>query len=221
MPYSGVVQQLCAHVLAAQSGKARLLVAIAGPPGAGKSTIAEELVTALHAQTGAQSAALVPMDGFHLDNAELHQKGLFAVKGAPETFDTADFLAFVETVRADQGALTYPLFDRAQDKTLPDAANLPAAARIVVFEGNYLLLQRAGWSALAAMFDLTALMSVPLPELRARLVARWLDHGLDQAQAEARADGNDMVNARTILEQSRAPDLMLVTQADGRVVIAP
>lgn len=219
MPHSGVIEQLCARTLASQDAGRRVLVAVTGPPGAGKSTIAADLVTALRAQQGAERAALVAMDGFHLDNSELHAEGLLSVKGAPETFDTTGFLALVQDVRADKGDLRYPLFDRAQDKTLPDAANLPAATRIVVFEGNYLLLQRAGWSSLAGMFDLTAFLTVPLPVLRARLVARWLEYGLSQADAAARADSNDMANARTVLEHSGSPDLVLVTQSDGQITM--
>lgn len=219
MPHTRVVEQLCTQVMSAQSGTARVLVAVAGPPGAGKSTLAAELVMALCAQTGENNAALVPMDGFHLDNEELRIRGLLARKGAPETFDTSAFVALVAAVRKDKGDLTYPLFDRASDKTLAHAANLPATARIVVFEGNYLLLQQGRWTALSGMFDVTASLSVPLPVLRARLIARWLDHGLTKRDAEARAMRNDMVNAHTVRDHSAPADLMLLTQADGQITI--
>lgn len=219
MPHTRVVQQLCTQVMSAQSGTERVLVAVAGPPGAGKSTLAADLVLALRAQTGENNAALVPMDGFHLDNEELRLRGLLARKGAPETFDTSAFFALVAAVREDKGDLTYPLFDRALDKTLSDAATLPAAARIVVFEGNYLLLQQGRWAALSGMFDVTVLLSVPLPVLRARLVARWLEHGLTKRDAEARAMSNDMVNARTVRDHSAPADLTLITQSDGQITI--
>ena len=219
MPHTRVVQQLCTQVMSAQSGTARVLVAVAGQPGAGKSTLAADLVLALRAQTGENNAALVPMDGFHLDNEELRLRGLLARKGAPETFDTSAFFALVAAVREDKGDLTYPLFDRAFDKTLSDAATLPTAARIVVFEGNYLLLQQGLWAALSGMFDVSVLLSVPLPVLRARLVARWLEHGLTKRDAEARAMSNDMVNARTVRDHSAPADLTLITQSDGQITI--
>ncbi|MBR3372216.1 MAG: uridine kinase [Rhodobacteraceae bacterium] len=217
--HEGVASQLADHVLARQRGDKRLLVALAGPPGAGKSTLAADLVTRLCAQAGPGSAALVPMDGFHLDNADLQAKGLLERKGAPETFDGAGFVSLVQAVRADQGKIAYPLFDRAQDKTLPGAGTLDTNARIAVFEGNYLLLSTGDWAGLAGLFDMTVLIDVPLPVLRARLVARWLDHGLSQPRAEARADSNDMVNARTVLGQSAEPDLCLRVQSDGRITV--
>lgn len=193
----------------------RVLVAIAGAPGAGKSTLAAELVAMINARDGDGTAALLPMDGYHLDNAELDAKGLRAVKGAPNTFDVEGFVSLVRRVRQTKGDLRYPLFDRALDKTVPDAGHLAANTPVVVFEGNYVLLPDCGWADLNPLFDVTVMLSVPLPVLRARLIERWLSYGLPLADAEARAEGNDMVNAITVITTSVAADLTLGSDAAG------
>jgi pantothenate kinase len=193
----------------------RILVGIAGPPGSGKSTLAAAVVGRLNA--GAASgpvAALVPMDGFHLDNADLEARGLRAVKGAPETFDAAGFVALVRRLRDPGRDLRYPLFDRAADRTLPDAGRLRAGIEVVVVEGNYLLLTEGDWAELAPFFDVTVMIAPPMPVLEARLVERWLGHGLPLEEAGRRARGNDLANARRVLDGSRPADLLL---SDGAV----
>lgn len=187
----------------------RVLVAIAGAPGSGKSTLAEGLVDVIRARDGNTAAAVVPMDGFHLDNADLDAQGLRAVKGAPQTFDVDGFVALVRAIRANSGAVRYPLFDRALDRTLPDAGTLAADTPVVVFEGNYLLLDEPGWADLSSCFDVTVMLSVPLDELRARLIDRWRGHGLSPADAVARAESNDIVNARRVIANSAAAHLTI------------
>lgn len=213
----GGVADLSKRIVSARDGHQRVLVALAGPPGAGKSTLAAALKEAVCAEAGRGSAELVPMDGFHLDNAELHRRGLFAVKGAPETFDAAGFVALVRNARKAVDDLPYPIFDRANDRTLQDAAILKAQTRFVIFEGNYLLLQQGDWAELSGLFDVTVLLTAPISVLRGRLVGRWLKHGLSQRDAEARAEGNDMVNARTVLNASGSAHIRLSTQSDGRI----
>lgn len=112
----------------------RVLVAIAGPPGSGKSTFAQELAMRL-----GQDAAVLPMDGFHLDNATLDRMDLFQRKGAPETFDSEGFVRLVRALRT-QDSVAYPTFDRQNDRTIPDGGKIHAATRFVLIEGNYLLL---------------------------------------------------------------------------------
>lgn len=194
---------------ALQAGE-RSVVAIAGPPGSGKSTLAAHVVQSVKL-TSEVAAALLPMDGFHLDNDTLDARSLRAVKGAPDTFDAEGFVALMDKVRQGEADLRYPLFDRAQDRTLPEARLLAADTPLVVVEGNYLLLQQGAWAGLNALFDLTVMLAPDLGEIEARLIARWLDHGLPQAQAEARARENDLPNARTVLAQSAEPDLRLGT----------
>lgn len=187
---------------AAVNGGARRIIAIAAPPGAGKSTLAKALVRRLNA--GGPVAALVPMDGFHLDNAVLEDRGLLTRKGAPETFDAAGFRGVLERIRRDDGAeVAIPRFDPRRDIAIAGAAVVVPEHRIVVCEGNYLLLKAAPWDALAALWDLTVWVEVPDTELKRRLVQRWLDHGMDPDAAEARAEGNDMRNARLIRTGSR------------------
>ena len=181
----------------------RTLVGIAGPPGAGKSTVAEHVVGAL-----SLPAALVPMDGFHLDNSVLADRGLLSQKGAPETFDVVGFLRLIKALQASK-PMRYPTFDRVADRTVPDAGLVTAETRIVVVEGNYVLLQQPVWCDLFALFDLTVMLCVPHDVLRVRLIDRWRNHGLTEAEAIARADGNDMLNVDTVQQFSRRADAIL------------
>lgn len=208
---SEAVAKIVSALASAPDKQGRKLVGIAGAPASGKSTLAAQLVADLQRSTGPKAAALVPMDGFHLDNAELDAMGLRHLKGAPQTFDVAGFVKLVRAVRAQADTLRYPLFDRAQDKTLPDAGQLDRDVPIIVFEGNYLLLRDPSWSDLRDLFDLTVMLSVPMDELRDRLVARWLTYRLTHDQAVARAESNDIPNARLVIAKSAPADLTLAS----------
>lgn len=182
----------------------RALVAIAGAPGSGKSTLAEALAQALELE--GRRVQVVPMDGFHLDNRLLEVKGLLHKKGAPETFDLPGFAALLTRLRAG-GAVVCPLFDRSRDVAMAGALEVSEACDAVILEGNYLLFDQPGWRDLAPVWDLSIRLQVPQPELRQRLVQRWIDHGLSQNKAEARADGNDMLNARLVADHALPADL--------------
>lgn len=198
------VADILAH-LPARPG-ARFLLALAGPPATGKSTLAERLTQRLSAQ--GRQAALLPMDGFHLDNRLLAARGLLARKGAPETFDSDGFLAMIRRVKAG-GEVVVPVFDRDRDIAIAGAAIIGRETGIVVVEGNYLLFDRPPWRDLAALWDLSVFLTAPEPTLRDRLVARWLHHGLDAAAALARAEANDLPNARLILAHRLPASLVL------------
>lgn len=185
----------------------RVVVAIAGAPGSGKSTLAHDLAGRL-----GPDAAVLPMDGFHLDNTRLEPLGLLARKGAPQTFDAAGFVRLVGALRGAD-AVPYPTFDRARDITVPGGGEIAPTTRFVLVEGNYLLLRTPPWSDLKALFDLTVFLNVPEPVLKSRLVARWLEHGLSPDEALARAQGNDMINARLVLDGSAVADFTVVNDA--------
>lgn len=213
------IAQLCDRIMSLQSGTQRVLVALAGPPGSGKTTFAAQLAQGLNDCAGSHVAAVLPMDGFHLDNDQLSALGLLHRKGAPETFDVPGFVRLVTAVRNDNGQVRYPTFDRVADRVLPDAQSLGPETRFVIFEGNYLLLQQGEWAALREFFDATVMLCADRAKLRERLVSRWLEHGLTAAQAGLRADSNDMVNVALVQDHSAKPDLMLITQADDEIIL--
>lgn len=186
--------------MAGQTG--RLLVAIAGPPGAGKSTLAEGLAQQI------DGAAVVPMDGFHLDNRVLQARGLLARKGAPETFDVAGFSAVVTRLQGED-EVVIPVFDRARDIAIAGARVIGPDVRVVLVEGNYLLLDAPPWRALAPCWGLTIGIEVPMAVLTARLIQRWRDHGLDMAAATARAMGNDIPNAARVVAGAVRADMII------------
>lgn len=122
-----------AQVLAEQGG--RRLLGVAGPPGAGKSTLAAGLAAAL-----GPLAVLVPMDGFHLASNQLHRLGLADWKGAPETFDAAGLVALLRRLRSTEDEVVYaPTFDRDLEEPIAGAIAVPRTVPLVVIEGNYLL----------------------------------------------------------------------------------
>ncbi len=195
----------------------RLLAAIVGPPGSGKSTLAAAVVDNINDDTDGL-AALVPMDGYHLDNEELIARGLLRCKGAPETFAVESLLELISAIRNTGGDIRYPTFDRSLDATVPNGGLLKHDVPIVVVEGNYLLLDRPIWRQLAPLFDVTVFLNPPKAELKRRLVDRWLHYGFSPSEAERKALGNDMVNAELVLDSSLPADLCLsqkTEQADS------
>lgn len=187
----------------------RYLVAIAGAPGSGKSTLGDHLAHAINSQRPA-FAAVVPMDGFHLDDAVLREKGSLARKGAPFTFDTGGMLALLKRLKANTEAeIAVPLFDRSLEISRAGARMIPQTTPLILIEGNYLLLDQQPWSEIRGICDLTVFLVVPLAELERRLVRRWLDHGYAPAEAVAKAAGNDLTNARLVQDFSVAADFIL------------
>lgn len=199
---------LWGRIAAAVRAEGRTVVALAAPPGAGKSTLAAMLAGEAEAALGAGRAIVVPMDGFHLDNRVLEARGLLARKGAPESFDAAGFVAMVGRLRRE-AEVAIPLFDRERDLAIAGAAVVGEGHRLVIVEGNYLLLDHPPWDRLAGAWDLAIGIAVPRAVLAERLVQRWLDHGLDPGAARARAFGNDLPNADLVLARSRPADLVV------------
>ena len=189
-------EALVQRCLALPQGAGRNLIAIAGAPASGKSTLASDLTAAL--QKAGRQARLIPMDGFHMDNAVLQARGLLKRKGAPETFDADGFIVQMQRVKAG-GEVVYPTFDRARDLSVAGAAVLDADCDLAVVEGNYLLFDEAPWQSLAGLWDISIWCDTPESVLRERCVQRWLDHDHTPEEAIARAEGNDMANARRII----------------------
>ncbi|MBI1171646.1 nucleoside/nucleotide kinase family protein [bacterium] len=181
----------------------RFIAALAGPPGAGKSTLAEAVVEALGPE-----ARVVPMDGFHYDDAILNARGQRNRKGAPETFDVAGYRHLLSRL-VDEDEVAIPVFDRELELSRGSADLVTAAHRFLVTEGNYLLLNEAPWTDLADFFDMTVFIDVPESELDRRLLERWAFYGKTPEAARAWIDGNDMPNIRRVVHGSRTADFMV------------
>jgi pantothenate kinase len=182
----------------------RVLLGLAGAPAAGKSTLARRLVTGVDERLGAGTAAYVPMDGFHLANAQLDRLGLRDRKGAPETFDVDGYVHLLRRLRGDRQRPVYaPDFDRRLDEPVAAGLVVPPEARLVVTEGNYLADDGPGWEHVRDLLDELWYVEVP-PELRERrLLRRHVRGGRSEAEARDFIAASERPNARRV-ERSRA-----------------
>ena len=194
-------------IRAKASGFSRFMVAIAGAPASGKSTLAERLRDALIAS--GESAIVVPMDGFHYDDAILNARGHRPRKGAPHTFDAAGFEVLLKRIRTGESNIAIPVFDRSMELARAGADIVDDKAKFIIVEGNYLLLNLEPWNRLRPLFDLTIYLKVPLEELEQRLVNRWLSLGFDMDYARNWIASNDILNIREVISNSATADLVV------------
>ncbi|BBG05158.1 phosphoribulokinase/uridine kinase family protein [Pseudonocardia autotrophica] len=195
--------------------RGRALLGVAGAPGAGKTTLALALVRALTA-TGLP-VVHVPMDGFHLADVELARLGRRDRKGAPDTFDAAGYAALLQRLRGaparEPGPVYAPAFDREIEQPVAGSVPVPAECRLVVSEGNYLLVDTPPWRAVRAAFDEIWFHETDQALRRERLVARHVRFGKSPEHARAWVERTDEPNAR-LVETSRGRADLVVTCAD-------
>jgi len=203
------VRGLTARLLTAADAKpGRFLLGITGPPGAGKSTLANALVASV-VDEGRQ-AGLAPLDGFHLSNETLDSLGLLSVKGAPETFDAEAFVGYLRRLRDDpRTTVLWPDFDRREERAVPDAISIVASTRLVITEGNYLLLEQPPWHEVRKLLDLAWYLDVPTEILRRRLIDRAMAYGRPAGHAVRHVDESDLRNAELVARTKHLADLII------------
>jgi pantothenate kinase len=209
--FAGLVQR--ARGLVADGRRA--VLGITGAPAAGKTTLAEHLVAALApappAGLGAGTwLAHVPMDGFHLADVELDRLGTRDRKGAPDTFDALGYAALLRRLREDTDEMIYaPGFERVIEQPIAGAIAVPRAARLIISEGNYLLLDDPRWHAVRPLLSEVWYVELDRPERLRRLVERHLRFGKDEPSAIEWATGTDERNARIIAATRDGADLIV------------
>jgi pantothenate kinase len=201
------VDALSDNIIHCAEGHKRFIVAIAGPPGAGKSTLAMQLFSALTKKS--VQTRIISMDGFHLDNVILAQRNISNRKGAPATFDTAGFIHLMKRLTNFEDHVVIPAFDRDRDLSIAGAGIVSTSDRVLIVEGNYLLLKHAPWAELNQFWDQTIFIKPAMKALEQRMLDRWLDHGLDAKAAETRALSNDIPNAHYVLQNSSDADIQI------------
>ncbi|WP_224789450.1 nucleoside/nucleotide kinase family protein [Pseudomonas fluorescens] len=191
----------------------RIVVALAGPPGAGKSTVSEALVEALNRFIPG-SAAVIPGDGFHYDDAVLGSLNLLDRKGSPDTFDVGGFRNLLLRLRANnEPTVAVPVFDRTLEISRAAGRLVSSDVKYLIVEGNYLLLNRAPWSSLRDCFDATIMLQVDRKTLEARLLDRWRSLGFDESASCEKVRRNDLPNAEFVMSASLAADFTLTDSA--------
>ncbi|HQZ14038.1 MAG TPA: nucleoside/nucleotide kinase family protein [Devosia sp.] len=185
---------LVTHAHGLAGGNRRVALGIAGGPGVGKSTLAVELVAALNAETPGR-AAYVPMDGFHMRHAKLVALGTDADKGMPHTFEGAAFADFLERLKAADGPVSGPGYSRKIEDVVEDAFTVDGGVKLLVVEGNYLLLANSPWWRIKPLLESSVFIEVPRETVRERLMKRHGEEGLfSEARNREHVERVDLAN---------------------------
>jgi pantothenate kinase len=202
--------RLVPHILELESqARHRIAIGFAGGPGTGKSTLAAELVTMLNAVRPG-SAALVPMDGFHMKHAKLEAMGQTDRKGAPHTFEGADFVNFLHHLKHATGPVSGPGYSRKIEDTVDDAFTVQPDVRVLIVEGNYLLLTEGPWAGVKPQLDYSVFVDVPRDLVQARLLKRHGEEGLfTEERNRAHIERNDMPNYDLVSQSQDRADVVI------------
>lgn len=177
------------------------LLGLTGAPGSGKSTLAAAIASE-------HGGVVVPMDGFHLAQAELVRRGLRDRMGAPDTFDAEGYAALLSRIAAGEDDVLAPVFDRTVEEPVPDALAVPPSG-LVVTEGNYLLLDEPRWRAVRAHVDVVWHLRVDDDLRRSRLHTRHVEFGKTPAETDSWMARVDDPNAALVEAAALRADRIL------------
>ena len=216
---SDTLERLAEDAIALADSRPRAVLGIAGSPGAGKSTLVAELLARICDRKGEGWAAHIPMDGFHLADEQLRRLGALERKGAPETFDPAGYAQLLERVAMETDAPVYaPGFDRTLEQPLAAALVVLPTARLVVTEGNYLLLDHPAWQRARQAMDQVWFVTSREALRVERLVARHVEFGKSPDAAQAWVAGTDQRNAELVSPTATTADVVILNSADGWLI---
>ena len=192
--------------------KKRVILAIAGPPTSGKSTIAKKIFEHFNLKQH-DFSSILPMDGFHYDDTHLISAGLRDRKGAIETFDFGGFYNTLKRIRdMNEQEVAVPVFDREIEIARAGARIVSSNVSLIIVEGNYLLIDLYPWSQLRSFFDVKVFLNVPKIIVRERLINRWKHYKIPSDEINKKLEKNDLPNAELIYTRSSGADYLMVNK---------
>lgn len=213
------------RILQQDYSKKRILVAIGGPPGSGKSAFAATLKACINAYKNEDLAVTVGLDGWHFSNLYLdrhyfkkedHRILLRQIKGSPETFDTMAIREFL-SLAPEVDQLSFPVYSRQAHDPIPNAGSIRKFHRILILEGNYWLLNSPPWIDFQSTFDCRIAL-VANPEILLNgLRDRHLRGGKSLNWIENHIHHVDLVNIKLVLSQMTPVDI-IVKKYDNRII---
>ncbi len=186
--------------------KSRYFIALSGPPASGKSTISQKLANDLSAKE--YNSSILQMDGFHYDDLILKEKKLLLKKGAPETFDVMGLINFVSRLQKEDDVVI-PIFDRSLELSRSSAVIISKNTKVIIVEGNYILLNSYPWCELHKFFNTTVMINCEKKILEKRLIERWENFNLPKEEIDEKVYKNDLPNGVNVLKNSIKADYIL------------